>query len=329
MPRNDTRPSPARLATILSRQDPPAWGSDYLPGQLGTKEEAPDASRPGTFTCAELGRDVHYMGTPERAAQLVGFYSGMAQELHEGRMIPRTPTPGPLTNYKPAIGQPVLGFSGTIEVADRLGCLKWHPTVKVPDKEGSGKQKTVAYPLLGDLLWFFHTGDGIRAVNWTVKDVPEAFDRPFAGQWPQKPVTAEDVDAASARSLIEAEAYQEVDIPTVKVTLEEIPKTLRNNLLSLYKPVPHACRLDPGLRKDFIDEVRVRTQQGGRPLDVMLHHLRQYGWTMTDYHMALLRAIWTRELKVDLTRAVCVDAPLQPERKTVIEMFPNWFSPKL
>lgn len=327
MPRNDTRPSPARLKTILERQDPPAWGSEYVPGQLGTKEEAPDASRPGTFTCAELGRDVHYMGRPESVAQLLGFYSGLPKELHEGRMIPRTPTPGPLTNYAPATGQTLLSHTGSIEVAARLGCLKWHPTIRIPEANGSKKLKTIAYPLLGDLLWFFHFPDAVRPVNWTVKDEPEAFGRPFAGRWPEIPVSPEDIEASSARHLIEAEAYLEVGTPTVRVTMAEIPKTLRNNLLAIYKPVPHPCRLDAELRKDFVDEVRLRTQQGGRPLDLMRAHLSRYGWTMADYHLALLRAIWNREIKVDLTRAVCVDSPLHPEKKTVLEMFRHWFMP--
>ena len=65
----------------------------------------------------------------------------------------------------------------------------------------------------------------------------------------------------------------------------------------------------------------------GRPLDVMRAHLSRYGWTMADYHLALLRAIWKREIKVDLTRPVCVDAPLHPEKKTVLEMFRHWFMP--
>jgi len=199
--------------------------------------------------------------------------------------------------------------------------------VRVPESEGSKKLKTIAYPLLGDLLWFFHLPEGVRLVNWSVKDEPEAFGRPFAGQWPQKPVTSEDIDAANARHLIEAEAFREVGTPTVQVTLAEIPKMLRDNLVAIYKPIPHPCRLDQDLRKDFIDEIRLGMMKGDRPLEVLRTHLSKYGWTLADYHLALLRAIWRRELKVDLTKAVCMDAPLHPERKTVVEMFSRWFKP--
>ena len=135
-----TTPSPRRLAVILERQDPMRWGAKYVPGQLGTKQEAPDAPRPGTIYSHLLGRDIHVMSTPERYAVLLGLYGGPVGELHEGRMIHSEPASGPLTGYAPASAYPMVSHSGTIEVADRLGLLRWHPTIQVPDKADS-KQK--------------------------------------------------------------------------------------------------------------------------------------------------------------------------------------------
>lgn len=322
-----TTPSPRRLTVILERQDPMRWGAKYLPGQFGTKQEAPDAPRPGTIYSHLLGRDIHVMSTPERYAVLLGLYGGPVGELHEGRMIHSEPAAGPLTGYAPASAYPMVGHSGTIEVADRLGLLRWHPTIQVPSKADAKQKVTVAYPLLGDLLWYFHLPNGIRCVNWTVKDEEDDFEKPFEGNWPPRKATASQIEAAKARPLIEAATYQEAKVPTVRVSLSSIPRHLRENLRAIYKQLKYRCALEDSVRRDFIGDLNLQLVNGVSIFETTRAYLARYGGTLQDYRFAADQAIWNRDLRIDLSRPYCFDQPVGPEPADMLSKFKSWFDP--
>ena len=322
-----TTPSPSRLDDILERQDPMRWGVNYMPGQLGTKQESPDASRPGTIYSDTLKRLIHVMSDPERYAVLLGLYGGQVGELHEGRMIHCEPAAGPLTGYEPANSYPMVGHSGTIEVADRLGLLRWHPTIQVPDKADSKKKVTVAYPLLGDLLWYFHLPTRIRCVNWTVKDEDEDFETPFEGEWPEKKPTTNQIEVAKARPLIEAATYLEVKVPTVRVALASIPLHLRENLRSVFKHQRHPCALDESLRQDFIGDLCLHLPNTVSIFETTRAYLSRHGGTLYDYKLAANHAIWSKQLRIDLTRPFCFDVPVRPAPTDMLSQFRSWFDP--
>lgn len=322
-----TTPSPRRLAVILERQDPVRWGAKYIPGQLGTKEEAPEASRPGTVYSHLLGREVHVMGNPERYALLLGFYSGLVGELHEGRMIHSEPASGPMTGYEPAKGIPMVGHSGTINVADRLGLLRWHPTIQVPDKADATKKLTVGYPLLGDLLWYLHLPGRIRCVNWTVKDKEEDFEKPYEGSWPPRRISASQVEAARARVLIEEATYLEAKVPTIRVALELIPVSLRENLRAIYKFLRYPCALDENLRRDFIGDINLRLSDCTSIFETARGYLSKYGGTLNEYQKAANQAIWNKEVRINLNQSFCFDQPVRPEPAKMLSKFAQWFDP--
>lgn len=326
VPRN-TRPSAAREKVIRDRQDPPRWGRDYIPGQLATKAEAPDETRPGTIYSYSLKRDIHVMSNPERHACLLGLFAEFADELHEGRMLRPEPGPGPLSGYGPAEGLPIVLQRGTIEVSDSLGLLKWHPRVTVPDKNQPNRKVTIAFPMLGDLLWYVPTPPPPRCINWTVRAAPEDFELPFSGKWPSRTPKPEDIEAAKARALVEEVDYADASVPTLRVVESEIPWHLRHNLRFLYKMLRHDCTLDEGLRADFIGQMRIRLDKDVPPIETIIAFGGRYGGAMEEYRAALFHAIWRKELRVDLLTPISTDAPLRPTTADIGQLFAHWFNP--
>lgn len=61
----------ARLTEILRRQRPQVFGTGYEPSIKATREEAPIGSRPATVYSTLIGRDIHTLSGPERAALVI------------------------------------------------------------------------------------------------------------------------------------------------------------------------------------------------------------------------------------------------------------------
>lgn len=320
----NTRPSAAREKTIRERQEPMRWGSEYLPGQLATKAEAPDDSRPATIHSFELGRLVHAMSGPEQDAIVLGFYGG-AKELHESGMLHPEPALGPLANYPAARGLPILGHRGTIQIAEDLGVMKWHPSIQVQDPNRPGCKKWIAFPLLNDLLWYFHGPSQPFCVNWTVKATPEDFERPFAGGFLKRRPGPNAVEDALARHAVEEMLFREVDVPTIKVAGTDIPRHVALNLRALYKWQGQKADVHDDHRDDVVEILRARMQMGVPVFETLRHFMNRYGGTYHDYQVILNQAIWKRQLNVDLWTPINMDQPLRPAEKDVLEHFAPWF----
>ena len=320
----NTRPSAAREKTIRNRQEPMRWGSAYIPGQLGTKAEAPDESRPGTIWSQELQRLVHVMSDPERIAVLLGLYAG-AKELHESSMLHPEPGPGPLIGYPAAHGLQILSHRGTIQIAEHLGVIKWHPSIRVPDPNRPGHTKWIGFPLLNDLLWYFDSPPQPYCVNWTVKDTPEDFQRPFAGGFLKKRLGPNAVDDVLARHAVEEMLFRDVDVPTIKVSGTDIPRHVGLNLRALYKWQRQKADMQDDQRDDVIEILRARMQMGVPVFETLRHFMNRYGGTYYDYQVVFNQAIWQRKLDVDLWTPINMDQPLRPGSKDVLQHFAAWF----
>jgi hypothetical protein len=265
------------------------------------------------------------MSLPEKEALLVGLHAGLAGELHESRMLPPEPSAGPLAGYQPAAGLPVEGHRGTIQIAEMLGEIKHHPTVSVPANDGLKRKKTIAFPLLGDLLWYFHDEQGPYCVNWTVKLTPEDFDRPFnaARLSPQQRIEAE--AAHIARGRVEDELYRQVNVPTIHVASSDIPKHVALNLRQLYVWQSRYANLEVELQEEVVETLIARIPKGVPMFETLRFFLNRFGGTFYDYQVVLYQAIWTRKLRVDLWTPVNIDQPVHPQEKDFMKFFAQWF----
>ena len=311
-----TRPSAARNATIRQRQDGPTWGSGYLPGQLATREEAPDYSRPTTIYSHRHKRQVHLMSEPELGAFLLAEWLDRFFELHEGRMLHPEPSPGFLIGC-PLMDQTyVAAHPGTLQVADELGLIKYHPIFR------SAGKPPIAFPMLADLLLFGRDSNGIYPVNWCIKNELEDFDKAFKRLSPGERKKS-DV-AHQARLEIEEKLFFIAKIRTIHIAGKDMPPQLVANLRQIYPSAYQPRNLPNNLVADFLAAIRERIPNRVPLHETFIAFTRRHGGSMYDYRTEFQRAIWTKEVRCDLGRPLQMDRPLTPEKERIEDRYEMW-----
>lgn len=318
------RPSWERLRTILERQDKPLFGPDYQPAIRATPREAPSTSRPSAVQSAKLGRDVHLLSLPERAGALLALYHPKLFELQEQKMLSVNPRPHPLFGHPAVAGLKLPPVRGTVDVADRLGYLAFHPKVKAPRSEGSTEWMWVPYPYIGDLLLSLQDQDGLYCVNWSVKLNPEDFDKPFPRS---RPIRNPSVAArrVQARHEIERVYYDDAGIRTVHIAKTDIDSHVVANLTQLFGWQQQVVALNDEQRAELVAKLETALDLGMPPIDVIGQQMLRHRHRQEDCLAVLYQGIWTRRLRVDLFRPVLPDRPLRPEKRDILKEYAAWF----
>jgi len=318
------RPSAERLRQILERQDESRFGPDYQPAILATRREAPTISRPSTARSLKLGRDVHLLALPERAAALLALYHPDLFDLHEQKMLSVDPRPHPLSGHPNAAGVRLPSLRGTVNVADRLGCLSVHPTIVVDGRRASQKKLRVPFPYIGDLLLFLRDVLGSYCVNWTIKAKPEDFLLARLDPAPPRDASAA-AYRAWARHEVERVYYADANIRTVKVDLTAIDKHVVANLTHIFGWHSRPVTLAADERADMLTKLDTALEHGLTPVTVINQFMRHYSCDYQSGLAVLYQAIWSRRLRVDLFAPILPDRPLRVERRDVLTEYADWF----
>jgi hypothetical protein len=320
----NTLPSERRLLTILERQHPPKWGADYVPSTLATKEEAPSTSRVSTLTSLTWGRTFHAMSPGERDLLIYALYHPSIFEIQEQRMLGTTPSRHPLDDHPTLPGEIRPSMRGTVAVADALGVLDVHPTFLChPDGDTNKTRARVPFPYQGDILVFFSDEKGIAAVNWTVKNSHEAFERPSFGSRRYKS-SARGQSDERARHQIESVYYQDAGIATVRITPKDWDKSLQENLkqLHLWHDRPHSIPADQ--IEHIIAHFRSCIGTNLKPIEVAIQIATRFSLKLYEVKIALHQAIWTRALRINLFEPFWIDHPLLPEVQDPVTKYASW-----
>lgn len=320
-----TKPSPARLAVILKRQDPPGWGRDYIPSILATREEAPSRSRPAQIWSDKLGRYVHVLSDPEHHLALIALFHPWLFELQEQRMLHCLPSPHPLDSHPRGAGVIRRSLRGTLEVSAALGALQYHATVTMPAAKAGEAAFVLPYPWAGDFLLFLDDGNGPYCVNWTVKKSPEDFEAPpRIGRYPKD--EAKSVDAQKARHRIEAVYYLDGDIRTVRLTPFDFDRHVALNLaqIILWTKRPHPFSQEQV--REFIIEFRAAIGTDIPAFTLLWQMARAHGCEVYDLKVVLHQAIWHRTLRIDLFQPFHIDKPFLQEKRDPLAVYGHWFS---
>lgn len=317
--------TPERLRTILQRQEKQRWGPDYTPSIQATPAEAPSISRAATLSSAKLGREIHVLSSSEKAAALLALYHPHLVDLHEQKMLSPTPRPHPLTDY-PGDSSPNLPpLKGTLSAAQRLDYLHIHPCVRVSDKDEPSGKRWVPFPYVGDfLLYMRNPSGGLYCVNWSIKDSEQDFERPGPSKRPRR-LSANDIQAALARHVIEDVYYADAGIPTVKIAGEQIDEHVAANLAQLF--VYHKTRLNISAEHqlNLLSNFQAGLADDITPMEVILSTRSHSDVTVCDCIAVLYQAIWSRKLRVNLFKPVVIDRPLRLEQRDVLDVYARWF----
>lgn len=319
------RMSYARLNEVLSRQDPPAVGRAYQPAIRATREEAPSNCRPAYIWSELLGREVATLSEPERATLAIALFCPWVKDLQEQRMLPILRSPHPLSQHPLGAGKPYPQLEGTLAVANRLGLLRYHPTVHRPESEGQPPTE-VPGCFIGDFLLFLEDQAGAYCINLNVKSTRTEFCTPQVGVT-LKTDMARASAAEQARHAIERELYTAGGIKTVEIAGDELPEILIANLkqLLLWQKRKHTLNEEEEAR--VLEAFCIALDAEVSALEVMnaMHQSMRIGFY--EQKIVLYQGIFTRRIRVDLFDChFFIDRPMRPESRDVLEVFKHWFS---
>lgn len=316
--------SESRLFTIHKRQDEDKWGRDYQPSIRATPQEAPRVSTASQIRWPRYGRDIHCLSSPETGAVLLALYHQELFDLQEQRMLSPTSRCHPLVGHPLALGSALRMLNGTVHVAERLGLLKWHPTVKLMLHDEPQGAVHVPFPWIGDLLLFMQDANGPYCVNWNVKARRGDHCKPFERRHRGRP-SVRLIDHARARHSIEIAYYQDAGIRTHDIALEEIPTHLLRNLSCLYGSTTEEVVLSRTQVTDVEAQFAADMANELPPMETVRWLMQSQHLDPASIRAILYRAIWARRLRVDLMRPILMDKPLMPERTDVLVKFSHWF----
>lgn len=313
----------ARLKRYTARQGTPVWGKDYRPAIQATRYEAPKTSRPTILKSLRLGRDVHTLSSSETRAALLALYHPALFDLHEQRVLSPVPAPHPLQGHPYAVGLSLPNVLGTVVAADQLGAVSRHPKLSMVL---GGVSTWVPVPYLGDLLLFLSDEQGPYCVNWTIKATQGDFQRRHSR--PGRVQTLEPDPSAELRHQIEALHYQAADVRTQRLAGEDLDPELLHNLRELFGWLSEPDQTSPEHREVVIDVFRQGI--GGAHT---LHALAQQADQATDLgewnvRRIFYKAVWERELSVDLFRPLLADCPLRAPCEDPLVRYASWFARK-
>lgn len=321
-----THPSLSRLKFFLARQDPPAFGRDYVPSILATREEAPPASRFAQYFSPRLGRVVHFLSRPEQRAGLILLYCPWLFDVQEQRLIHFDIRPHPLHGHPRLGAARVEPLRGACEVAERLGVLKHYPTISATR---DGVAYTAPFVFIGDLLGFFIGRRGPYCVNLNIKEHSTDFSEPFGGD-----PAAHDINEARekviARHAIERVRYEEAGIKNIEIAaMEEVEEGLFYTLRDLFGWQKRRCTLQESIRRDVLGALRLGVLAGHSAREVILRlHEQDASLAIEQLKRVFFHAVWNRELRLDLFSPVLIDAPMRPEQRDLLDVYAHWFSQK-
>jgi hypothetical protein len=307
---NSTRPGAARLKEILRRQSPPRCGKEYEPAIKAFREEAPSISWVSRVYWNLLDRKVHFLSRVEQAAGFLAMSSPQIWELQEQRMLPVIDSPHPLSYFGKESDRLLPRLPGTLEVAEKLGLIKHHPLIKVPNKDGSVDE--ILFPWIGDLLLYLKDSQGCYCVNWTIKGVKDNFENSNLNSLKGKTFNRND-EKSWARHVIEESMYAAAGIRTVRITGEDLNVDINNNLRQLWLWHHRETKLSSAEAQEIIGEFAIAMIKEVPPIETVLYLHAEFGFEIDDIKAVLYQAISKRFLKVDLTWPIILSEPLNRE----------------
>jgi hypothetical protein len=229
------------------------------------------------------------------------------------------------------------GTSGTIEWADRLGVVKFHPRVW---RSGRISSEPVAFggtpesmqgigaweaaPWVGDLLLYLRDDEGPYMVEWDFKDLLGQHGEPNTWQLMRNPKRARQL--AEARELVYRAYMDELHIPIVRLARDSFPcDDLINNLNDLFLRHHLSIDLPPNLIADLIGTFEMAIDSGDAPMKY-IDQFAARGMDRDQGKRVFEQAVWEGKLLVDWFEPIAVDQPLWKATRDVGEEFAGWFA---
>lgn len=309
---------------IKRRQWEDRWSPSYIAATFADPKEAPGISTGTILRPKKLGcRPLHTLSRSETAFALLALYHPRCWEVFDQRVMSPTPRPHLFFGHPMASGMPLGSFKGTLDVADRLGMLRFHPRVRLEVGDDPSKWPFAPFPYICDLNLCMVDEIGPYLLNWPVKDKFEDFKR--RGPKKSRARPDEDDPAVVRRSMLETVYFEDAGVRSQQVVGRDIDFQVRCNLRDLFLDDSFPTTIDEPARLEIVAQFREAIGMDVPAYLLALKVSRERRIPDREVIAILKQAIWMRELRVDLFQPVLMDRPLREERQDVLVRYRAWF----
>ncbi|MNF26333.1 hypothetical protein D3C81_485610 [compost metagenome] len=308
---------------IIERQLSFQWGDQYQPSIRASRSEGPSISRLRELNWKRYGRTLHLLSTPEVRAVNLALYNPNVFEIHEQKMLHPTPTTHPLFGHPLAQTMLLASHKGTLDVAERLGKLRSHPTIWIDDGE---QRERFPFPYLGDLLLYLKCSDSSPyCVNWTVKNTESDFNEHRRSKVKTLKQRQRDKERAEIRHEIERIYYLDAGIRTQRIVKNSIDDEVSANLDMCMSAEDRLITLSPLTVKDFTQSLNQAIGTDTTAAEIINKYTSHHG-KAHEFRMLFYRAVWRRELLLDLFQPILIDRPMNPQDQDVLDVYSSYFA---
>lgn len=163
-------------------------------------------------------------------------------------------------------------------------------------------------------------------MNWNVKSTLQDYSRAGAGLQKAGPLGNAQIQKAKNRELIEEMYYADAQIPTYRVTAEEIPDDLFRNLKMLAEFNAIRSSLSDDDKDRFLESFLEGMERQRPPLNTASEIARRRSLKIEDVLLVFYQAVSKRAIRPDLFTTLAEEEPIRQERVDVIDRYSEWFT---
>ena len=314
----NSNPSGHRLKSILDRQDEPKFGQHYVPSILATREELPRLSFGSQIYCQKLNRVVHALSRAERDIAILAMSHPKIFDFHEQKMLAMFPRQHPLVGHEKALERSYPMMRGTLNITKELGLIKNHPIIYE-------KGARLPFPWIGDFLLFLEDENGPYCVNWTIKANEESFEHSDLEVPIGKTPNLKIISKYWLRQTVEELLYEEVGIPTRRITPAIFGAHVLNNLRQLWLSQKIENKLNQA-DEEIIIGCLLEAIQKEVPLNELVLHLEiKLHINHENIKAVIFNTIRSGLVKIDFNKPLVFNSPLVTSKDCIWNTYSELF----
>lgn len=299
---------------------PPVWGPSYVPAKRARCAEAPTKSKPFAVYSVKVQRVVHGHGDAAFAATALALHNDQVMDIHEEHALCSYKTEHPLANHPIYGHMPWPSTVGTVDIADRMGKAKAHPSAR---RTINHEIEEIPMSYIDDLLVLIRDSQGPFLIDWDIKHQTGQHGLPGPDDGGRKN-NAKALENSQFRQEVRNAYMKELGIPVKLVAGSEINEQVAANLIHLLTIHAREHHLPPQLETSLLEQFNAALKSGETIISVA-NRLAAGALTRQVIKDAFEKAVWNRQLRLDLFRPILVNHPLRPEVRDVLDVYGHWF----
>jgi hypothetical protein len=217
---------------------------------------------------------------------------------------------------------------GTLAISEELGFE--HPIARDDTVLRGEPAKQIYYPFVGDIFLILWNSSGhLYCVNWTIKRSNWQFGTASDPVHPANAPAHKAKTKALRRLETEILYYAPAEIPTFPIAYDDFNPIVTRNLFRIFCIAQSAPDLEVKKWSDIVNFLTVSLARTNSINTLAEGVALKFQLPITIAAELVYKAIWNRNIRVDLFQTIYPDRPLQPETLDLVEqIYKKWIKPQ-